>query len=137
MKRQPTIRKYIAPGSVRIYGLPGTDRDFGVRDNGSGQMWSKTRKVGSINYWTGEVFLTKEHVPNVRVWDELLILLGLKTAELPNVRYEYEVVDLKTEATVTELHTTEVEGARTLEYTGAYRRRLLAKYSNSSRSAIS
>ena len=94
MEQQPAVRKYITPGSVRIYGLPGTSPDFGVRDNGAGQIWSETRKVGSINYWTGEVFLSKEHVPKVRFWDEVLSLLGLKTGELPNVRYEYKVVDL-------------------------------------------
>jgi hypothetical protein len=42
------MRKYIIPGSVRIYGLPGTDENFGVRDNGAGQMWSETKRVGSI-----------------------------------------------------------------------------------------
>ena len=95
------MRKYITPGSVRIYGLPGTDNNFGVRDNGSGQMWSETRKVGSINYWTGDVVLAKECIPKVRFWDELLILLGVKSAALPNVSCEYEVSNLDTE-TVTE-----------------------------------
>jgi hypothetical protein len=32
-----------------------TDNNFGVRDNGAGQLWSATEKVGSINYWTGSV----------------------------------------------------------------------------------
>ena len=53
------VRKYITPGSVRIYGLPGTDHNFGIRDNGSGQMWSETKRVGSINYWTGDVVWTR------------------------------------------------------------------------------
>jgi hypothetical protein len=95
--RRPTVRKYITPGSVRIYGLPGTDDNFGVRDNGSGQMWSETKKVGSINYWTGEVVLANEYVPKVRFCNELLVLLGLKTTALPNVSCEYEVSDLDIE----------------------------------------
>jgi hypothetical protein len=83
------VRKYITPGSVRIFGLPNTDRNFGVRDNGSGQMWSETRQIGSINYWTGDVVLAKEYVPKVRFWHELRMLLGLNSEAL-NVRYEYE-----------------------------------------------
>ena len=98
------VRKYITPGSVRIYGLPGTDDNFGIRDNGSGQMWSETKRVGSINYWTGDVVLAKEYVPKVRYWYELLVLLGLKPA-LPNVRYKYQISDLNIE-TVTEPRTT-------------------------------
>ena len=39
------MRKYIIPGSVRIYGLPGIDDNFGVRDNGAGQMWSETKEL--------------------------------------------------------------------------------------------
>ena len=85
------MRKYITPGSVQIYGLPGTDNNFGVRDNGSGQIWSESKRVGSINYWTGDVVLAKELVPKIRFWDELLILLRLKTAALPNVSCKYEV----------------------------------------------
>lgn len=84
------MRKYITPGSVRIYGLPNTNSNFGVRDNGSGQMWSENKRVGSINYWTGDVALAKEYVPNVRFWHSLRILLRLKREAL-NVRYEYEV----------------------------------------------
>jgi len=84
------MRKHITPGTVRIYGLPNTDRDFGIRDNGEGQMWSETRKVGSINYWTGDVVLAKEYLPKPRgLRDELLGLLGLETGE-PNVSFEYE-----------------------------------------------
>ncbi len=90
------VRKYITPRSVRIYGLPGTDDNFGVRDNGSGQMWSETKRVGSINYWTGEVVLAKEYVPKVRFWNELRVLLGLKSAA-PKVRYKYEVSYLNIE----------------------------------------
>ena len=86
----PSMRKHITPGTVRIYGLPNTDRDFGIRDNGEGQMWSETRKVGSINYWTGDVVLAKEYLPKPRgLRDELLGLLGLETGE-PNVSFEYE-----------------------------------------------
>jgi hypothetical protein len=91
------VRKYIIPGSVRIFGLPGTDDNFGVRDNGSGQMWSASKRVGSINYWTGEVVLAREHIPKVRFWSELRGLLGLKGAELPNVSCQYEVSDLNIE----------------------------------------
>jgi hypothetical protein len=91
------VRKYITPGSVRIYGLPGTDDDFGVRDNGSGQMWSETKRVGSINYWTGEVVLDREYVPKVRFWNELRVLLGLKSAAQPNVSYKYDVSNLDLE----------------------------------------
>jgi hypothetical protein len=56
------MRKYITPGSVWIYGLPGTDDKFGVPDNGAGQIWTETKKVGAINYWTGEVVVDKENV---------------------------------------------------------------------------
>ena len=91
------MRKHITPGTVRIYGLPNTDRDFGIRDNGEGQMWSETRKVGSINYWTGEVVLANEYVPKVRFCNELLVFLGLKSTALPNVSCEYEVSDLDIE----------------------------------------
>ena len=91
------MRKYITPGSVRIYGLPGTDDNFGLRDNGAGQIWSETRKVGSINYWTGEVVLAKEYVPKVRFWNELRVLLGLKSAAQPNVRYKYQISNLDLE----------------------------------------
>jgi len=83
------MRKYITPGSVRIYGLPNTDTNLGIRDNGSGQMWSETKRVGSINYWTGDVVLAKEYVPHVRFWHTVRILLGLGSQTL-NVRYEYE-----------------------------------------------
>jgi len=85
------MRKYITPGSVQIYGLPGTDNNFGVRDNGSGQIWSDSKRVGSINYWTGDVALAKECIPRIRFWVELLVLLGLKSAALPNVSCRYEV----------------------------------------------
>ena len=92
------MRKYISPGSVRIYGLPGIDDNFGVRDNGSGQIWSASKRIGSINYWTGDVVLEKKFVPKVRFRDALLILLGVKSAALPNVSCEYEVSDLNAEA---------------------------------------
>jgi hypothetical protein len=73
------MRKHIVPGSVRIYGLPNTNRNFGIRD-----------KVGFINYWTGDVVLAKEYIPKARRFrDELRSLLGLKSAD-PNVNYEYE-----------------------------------------------
>jgi hypothetical protein len=92
------VRKYITPGSVRIYGLPGTDNNFGVRDNGSGQIWSEAKRVGSINYWTGDVVLAKQLIPRIRFWDELLILFGLKGAALPNVSCTFEVsyLDIET-----------------------------------------
>jgi hypothetical protein len=85
------MRKHITPGTVRIYGLPNTDSSFGIRDNGEGQMWSETKKVGSINYWTGDVVLAKEYLPKPRgLRDGLLLgLLGLESAE-PNVSFEYE-----------------------------------------------
>ena len=82
-------RKYIRPRSVRIYGLPGTDDRYGLRDNGCGQMRSEDRRVGSINYWTGDVVLAKEYVPHVRFWHSVRIMLGLGSETL-NVRYEYE-----------------------------------------------
>ncbi len=116
------MRKYIIPGSVRIYGLPGTDSDFGVRDNGSGQMWSETRKVGSINYWTGDVVLAKEYVPQVRFWDELLILLGLKSLEVSNISYEYKVSNLDVEA-VTEMPATGLRLTGDYNLTGGHRKR--------------
>ena len=84
------MRKHITPGTVRIYGLPNTDCNFGIRDNGEGQMWSETKKVGSINYWTGDVVLAKEYLPKPRgLRDELLSLLGMESGE-PNVSFEYE-----------------------------------------------
>ena len=84
------MRKYITPGSVRIFGLPNTDSNFGIRDNGSGQMWSETKQIGSINYWTGDVVLAKEYVPKLRLWHELRMLLRLGSQAL-NLHYEYEV----------------------------------------------
>ena len=52
---------------MRICGPPGIDdNNLGVRDNGSGQIWSASKRVGSINYWTGEVVLEKKFVPKVR-----------------------------------------------------------------------
>ena len=100
MRLKGSVKNYITPGSVQIYGLPGTDNNFGVRDNGSGQIWSESKRVGSINYWTGDVVLAKELIPKIRFWDELLILLGLKGAALPNVSCEYEVSnqDIETRA---------------------------------------
>jgi len=92
------MRTYITPGTVRIYGLPGADDNFGVRDNGSGQMWNESRRIGYINYWTGEVTLAQEYVPKVRFWDEVRTLLGLKSAISSNIRYEYKVSDLETTA---------------------------------------
>jgi hypothetical protein len=93
------VRKYISPGSVRIYGLPGIDDNFVVWDNGSGQIWSASKRIGSINYWTGDVVLEKKFVPKVRFRDAVLILFGVKSAALPNVSCEYEVSDLNAEAT--------------------------------------
>src|SRR5260370_40544419 len=84
------MRKHIVPGSVRIYGLPNTNRNFGIRDNGEGQMWSETRKVGFINYWTGDVVLAKEYIPKARrLRGELRSLLGPEKAG-PHVNHEYE-----------------------------------------------
>jgi hypothetical protein len=91
MRLKGSVKNYITPGSVQIYGLPGTDNNFGVRDNGSGQIWSESKRVGSINYWTGDVALAKECIPRIRFWVELLVLLGLKSAALPNVSCRYEV----------------------------------------------
>ena len=88
-------RKYIRPSSVRIYGLPGTDDRYGLRDNGCGQMWSEDRRVGSVNYWTGDVILATELVPRIRLWDELLTLFKLRRTMHPNVRFEFEVSDLE------------------------------------------
>jgi hypothetical protein len=91
------VRKYITPDSVRISGLPGIDDSFSVRDNGSGQIWSASKRVGSINYWTGDVVLEKKCVPKVSFLDALLILLGVKSAALPNISCEYEVSNLDTD----------------------------------------
>ena len=89
------MRKYVTPGSVRIYGLPGTDNSVGVRDNGAGQLWSETEKVGSINYWSGSVVLDKKYLPKVGFWDTLLLSLGQKRLrQLPNVSFEFDVTDL-------------------------------------------
>ena len=91
------MHKYITPRSVRIYGLPVIETSFSVRDNGSGQIWSASKGVGSINYWTGDVVLEKKCVPKVSFLDALLILLG-EDAALPNMSCEYEVSDLNVEA---------------------------------------
>jgi hypothetical protein len=91
MRLKGSVKNYITPGSVQIYGLPGTDNNFGVRDNGSGQIWSESKRVGSINYWTGDVASAKECIPRIRFWVELLALLGLKSAAVPNVSCKYEV----------------------------------------------
>jgi hypothetical protein len=119
------MRKHITPGSVRIYGLPNTDSKFGVRDNGEGQMWSETEKVGSINYWTGDVVLAKEYVPKPRgIKDELRTLLGLKSEE-PNVSYEYEYefkVSYLDIQTVKELRTTGLSLTGDLSLTGRRRK---------------
>ena len=58
---------------------------------------AETKRVGSINYWTGEVVLARKSVPKVAVPDELRILLGLKSAVQPNVSCEFEVSDLNVE----------------------------------------
>jgi hypothetical protein len=84
---------YITPGSVRIYGLPGTG-DFGARDNGSGQMWTEERRIGSINYWTGDVVLAREFVPKLHFWDELLNLFRLKKTARPNCQFEVSALDV-------------------------------------------
>lgn len=82
-------RRHIIPGSVKIFGLPNTSSNFGIRDNGNGQMWSETKHVGKINYWTGDVVLKQEYVPKVRMFDGLRGLLGLKDLE-EEVSMEYE-----------------------------------------------
>jgi hypothetical protein len=98
---EQTMRKYIRPGSVRIEGLLGLENGCSVRDNGSGQLWSGSEKVGSINYWTGSVILDKRCLPKVGLWDRLLLALGLKSIRLlPNIRSEYEVTDLDDRADV-------------------------------------
>jgi hypothetical protein len=104
------MRKYIIPGSVRIKGLPGIDENVGVRDTGSGQLWSGDKRVGSINYWTGLLLLDKVHFPKVRFWDAMLILLGLKAAALPNISSEYEVTDLDDGAGYYDLNSAEQDG---------------------------
>ena len=58
-------------------------------------MWSEDRRVGSVNYWTGDVILAKELVPRIRLWDELLTLFKLRRTMHPNVRFEFEVSDLE------------------------------------------
>ncbi len=59
--------KYITAESVQ--GTLGTDNNFGVRDNSSGQIRSETKNVGS----TGNVVLDREYVPKVRFGDTLQI----------------------------------------------------------------
>jgi len=89
------MRMYVTPGSVRIYGLPGTDNNFGVRDNGAGQLWTPTEKVGLVNYWSGSMVLDKKYLPKGGFWDTLLLSLGLKSLrQLPNVSFEFDVTDL-------------------------------------------
>ena len=88
--------KHITPGSIWITGLPNTDEEAGIRDNGWGQMWSLTTRVGYVNYWTGEVVLDQKYVPKVRPWDGLLTSLGLKREEESNIniKCEFEVSNL-------------------------------------------
>ena len=89
------MRMYVTPGSVRIYGLPGTDNNFGVRDNGAGQLWIPTEKVGLVNYWSGSMVLDKKYLPKGGFWDTLLLSLGLKSLrQLPKVSFEFDVTDL-------------------------------------------
>jgi hypothetical protein len=78
---------------------PNTDDEVGIRDNGSGQMWSSTTRVGYVNYWTGDVVLDQKYVPRVRRWDVLLNSLGLKGGEEPKIKIEceFEVSDLNLE----------------------------------------
>jgi hypothetical protein len=100
-------RRHIVPGSVRIFGLPNTDRKFGIRDNGSGQMWSETSYVGWINYWTGDVVLAQKYVPKARLFDRLRVLFGLNDPE-EDVSMEYECeykVSLLDVQSVKERHT--------------------------------
>jgi hypothetical protein len=78
---------------VRIYGLPGTG-DFGARDNGSGQIWTEDRRIGSINYWTGDVVIAGEFVPRIHLWDELLNLLRLKKTARPDCQFEVSTMDM-------------------------------------------
>jgi|SRR5690348_14200762 hypothetical protein len=86
--------KHITPGSIWITGLPNTDAQDGIRDNGSGQMWSLTTRVGYVNYWTGDVVLDQKYVPRARPWDALLASLGLKSGEAPQITCEFDVSDL-------------------------------------------
>lgn len=117
-------RRHIVPGSVRIFGLPNTDRSFGIRDNGSGQMWSETSYVGSINYWTGDVVLAQKYVPKARLFDRLRGLFGLKYPE-QEVSMEYECeykVSLLEIQSVKELHTAGLTLTGDLTLTGERRR---------------
>jgi hypothetical protein len=82
-------RRHIVPGSVKILGLPNTSSNFGIRDNGNGQMWSETKYVGKINYWTGDVVLKQEYVPKARMFGGLLSLLGVRNPE-EEVSMEFE-----------------------------------------------
>jgi len=82
-------RRHIVPGSVKIFGLPNTSSHFGIQDNGNGQMWSETRHVGKINYWTGDVVLKQEYVPKTRMFDGLFGLLGFKNPE-EQISMEFE-----------------------------------------------
>ncbi|HEY2523862.1 MAG TPA: hypothetical protein VGI29_02310 [Candidatus Binataceae bacterium] len=52
-------------------------------------MWSETKHVGKINYWTGDVVLKQEYVPKARMFDGLFGLLGFKNPE-DEVSMEFE-----------------------------------------------
>jgi len=93
------MRKYITPGSVRIYGVPGIEGEACLRDNGCGQICSESEKLDSINYWTGEVLLDQKLLPKIGFWDALFMsLLKQKSPEVPEITCEYEVslLDIRT-----------------------------------------
>ena len=92
------MRRYITPGTVRIYGVTALGDESYLRDNGCGQICSETRRVGSINYWSGEVVLDQKLLPKMNFWDGLMRLFGQRHREMPEITCEYEVslLDVRT-----------------------------------------
>lgn len=92
------MRRYITPGTVRIYGVTALGDESCLRDNGCGQICSETRRVGSINYWTGEVVLDQKLLPRMNFWDGLMRLFGQRHPEMSEITCEYEVslLDVRT-----------------------------------------
>ena len=78
------MRKYITPGSVWIYSLPGHTMTSSVcATTVLDRFGPKPRKLGPSTIGPARWFWPKSICPKVRFQDELRILLGLKSATQP------------------------------------------------------